>query len=63
MRITTREIQEMFVLYFNNDERRIIVNALTMYADSLSGTTTDTAMAMAKLMHSKGTNSDIENVG
>jgi hypothetical protein len=67
----THQIHETYILYFNESERQIIVDALTSYSSNVLSASqsiaakimADRAIEMANLMDPRGANPDIEDVG
>ena len=67
----THQIHEAYILYFNEAERQIIVDALTSYSSNVLSASqsiaakimADRAIEMANLMDPRGANPDIEDVG
>jgi hypothetical protein len=65
------QIHETYILYFNEAERQIIVDALTSYSSNVLSASqsiaakimADRAIEMANLMDPRGANPDIEDVG
>jgi adenosyl cobinamide kinase/adenosyl cobinamide phosphate guanylyltransferase len=66
----THQIHETYILYFNEADRQIIVDALTTYIDSAllasqsiaTKIMTDRAMQIADLIDPEGSKPDIEDL-